>query len=62
LDDAKVLLAWAQSQPWVCSLSFWSVNRDSGKPGKHKNGNTTSGIEQKPWEFTTIFKQFTTVR
>lgn len=60
MDDAKTLLAWAQSQPWVCSLSFWAVNRDTGKPGKPKNSNTTSGIPQKPWEFTLIFKPFTT--
>jgi chitinase len=58
-DDARALLKWAQEQPWVCSLSFWASNRDVGKPGKHKNGNTTSGIEQKPWDFTLIFKSFT---
>jgi hypothetical protein len=61
-DDARALLEWAQSQPWVCSLSFWASNRDAGKQGKHKNGNTTSGIEQKPWDFTLIFKSFTTAR
>jgi hypothetical protein len=59
-DDAKSLIAWAQAQPWVCSVSFWASNRDAGKPGKHKNGNTTSGVEQKPWDFTVIFKSFTT--
>jgi hypothetical protein len=61
-DDAKSLIAWAQAQPWVCSVSFWASNRDAGKPGKHKNGNTTSGVEQKPWEFTVIFKSFTTAQ
>ena len=59
-QDATRLLAWSQAQPWVCSLSFWAVNRDAGKPGKQKNGNTTSGVEQKPWEFSLIFKSFTT--
>jgi len=58
-DDAKSLLTWAQAQPWVCSLSFWASNRDAGFPGKHKNSNTTSGVEQKPWDFTLIFKPFT---
>lgn len=59
-EDARRLLAWSQSQPWVCSLSFWAVNRDAGKSGQQKNGNTTSGVEQKPWEFTLIIKSFTT--
>jgi len=59
-DDAKSLIAWAQAQPWVCSVSFWASNRDAGKSGKHKNGNTTSGVDQKPWDFTVIFKSFTT--
>lgn len=59
-DDAKVLYAWAQSQPWVCSLSFWASNRDDYKPKKDKTGNESSGIPQKPWEFTEIFKPFTT--
>ncbi len=59
-EDARVLIKWAQAQPWVCSLSFWASNRDAGKPGKKGTGNHTSGIEQKPWEFTSIFEPFTT--
>jgi hypothetical protein len=62
LDDARALKAWADTQPWICSLSFWSVNRDAGKPGKPGNDNTTSGIPQKPWDFTLIFKPFTTAQ
>ena len=58
--DAQALKDWAEAQPWVCSLSFWASNRDAGKPGKHGNDNTTSGLEQKPWDFTLIFKTFTT--
>lgn len=58
-DDARALLGWAQAQPWVCSLSFWASNRDAGKMEKHGNGNTTSGVAQKPWEFTRIFQPFT---
>jgi hypothetical protein len=59
LDDARALKQWADSEPWVCSLSFWAVNRDAGKVDKEKNGNLTSGIEQKPWDFTRIFEPFT---
>ena len=61
-EDAKALKTWADGQPWVCSLSFWSSNRDTGRPGKKKNENTASGIQQGPWEFTLIFKPFTTGR
>jgi hypothetical protein len=60
-DDARALKAWAGAQPWVCSLSFWSSNRDSGKKRKRrKDDNTASGIVQKPWDYTLIFKSFTT--
>jgi hypothetical protein len=62
LADAKALKEWADEQPWVCSLSFWASNRDAGKSGKKKNDNDTSGIQQKPWDFTLIFKSFTTAR
>jgi hypothetical protein len=58
LADAEVLTAWAKAQPWVGSVSFWDSNRDSAdSSGKH--GDTSSGIEQKPWAFTKIFQQFT---
>jgi hypothetical protein len=57
--DAKTLKDWADTQRWVCSLSFWSINRDAGnKPGNHAS-NTNSEIVQKPWAFTSIFKNFT---
>ncbi len=59
LEDAAAVRDWALAQPWVCSLSFWASNRDTGAPGK-KNGNTASGIQQKPWDFTNVFKTFTT--
>lgn len=61
-DDARSLMAWAQAQPWVCSVSFWAINRDAGKQGGQKNGNTTSGLKQTPWEFTRIFQSFTTTQ
>ena len=61
-QNARELLAWAQTQPWVASLSFWSSNRDAGKSVGPPTGNTSSGITQKPWEFTLILKPFTTGR
>jgi chitinase len=61
-DDARALKEWAEEQPWICSLSFWAVNRDTGHLAKDKTGNDTSGVPQKPWEFTEIFEPFTKVR
>jgi hypothetical protein len=60
--DALALESWAGQQPWVCSLSFWASNRDTGHLGKHKTDNDTSGIPQKPWEYTKIFEPFTTAQ
>lgn len=57
--DAKTLTEWATAQNWVCSLSFWSVNRDSGDKPSRRRDNTNSEIVQKPWAFTGIFKTFT---
>jgi hypothetical protein len=59
LDDARELIRWAKTQPWVCSVSFWSSNRDNGRPGRN-NSNIRSGIQQEPWAFTKIFQTFTT--
>ena len=59
-DDAKTLKDWADTQKWVCSLSFWSINRDAGNKPSHRSENTNSEIVQKPWAFTDIFKTFTT--
>jgi hypothetical protein len=61
-DDATALERWAEGQPWICSLSFWASNRDTGHLGKNKTDNDTSGIPQKPWEYTTIFEPFTTAK
>lgn len=61
-DDATALERWAEGQPWVCSLSFWASNRDTGHLGKNKTDNDTSGVPQKPWEYTTIFEPFTTAK
>jgi hypothetical protein len=46
---------WAVTQPWICSLSFWSSNRD--KPGNPKTDHG-SGIAQEPWDFTKAFQTF----
>jgi hypothetical protein len=56
LADARALVDWAKSQPWVCSVSFWSSNRDNNRPGG--KANTRSGIAQAPWAFTKIFQTF----
>ena len=55
-EDARGLIAWAAERPGVGLVSFWSINRDAGKPGK--NGNTHSGIAQAPWAYTRIFQKF----
>jgi chitinase len=57
LADANTLRAFADKTDWVCSLSFWSMNRDSQK--KH-GGDTSSGTPQRPWDFASAFKSFTT--
>ncbi|HTV62411.1 MAG TPA: glycosyl hydrolase family 18 protein [Verrucomicrobiae bacterium] len=58
-EDALALRKWAEGQPWVCSLSFWSVNRDNGGVALDTGDDVSSGIPQKRWEFTLIFKSFT---
>jgi len=55
-EDARSLRQWAAGRPWVSLVSFWSINRDSGKPGK--NSNTSSGVAQAPWAFTRLFQAF----
>lgn len=60
LEDARALKAWADDQPWICSLSFWASNRDAGKMGGNGTDDHTSGIPQQPWDFTRIFEPFTT--
>jgi hypothetical protein len=57
LADAKTLRDFADKTDWVCSLSFWSMNRDSEK---HHGGDTSSETSAAPWAFTNAFKSFTT--
>lgn len=55
--DARALVLWAAAQPWICSLSFWSANRDQGLPAG-KMDDTHSGLAQASWAFTRIFQGF----
>jgi hypothetical protein len=59
LVDAEALRNWAETQPWICSLSFWASNRDNGKHTDRQDDNTTSGIKQNRWDFTKMFRPFT---
>lgn len=52
LDSARHVKEFADYTSWVKRLSFWSVNRDTGKDGKLE---VSSKIKQKPWEFCEIF-------
>lgn len=55
LDDARKLKRFIDKSHWVIRTSFWSIERDRGK-GLGKSLNWSSGIKQKPFEFTRIFK------
>jgi hypothetical protein len=66
LEDAKTLRAFADKTPWVCSLHYWSINGDSGRARRRKNGGSGAGTNSpsaeaatKPWQFAEIFKSFT---
>ena len=74
IEDAKVLKAFADKTPWVCSLHYWSINDDAGRPRRHRAVvNTTNSVgvvtsttnnvmvpsQQQPWAFANIFKSFT---
>jgi hypothetical protein len=56
-EDAKALKAFADKTDWVCSLSYWSINRDSAA---NHGADTGAEIPQQPWDFANIFKSFTT--
>lgn len=42
LDDAKTLKAFADETQWVCSLHYWSINSDSGRPRRRRPETTTA--------------------
>jgi len=56
-EDAKALKVFADKTDWVCSMSFWSINRDSAA---NHGGDTGAEIPQRPWDFANTFKSFTT--
>lgn len=73
LEDARTLKAFADKTPWICSLHFWSINDDAGRPRRKRNvttntnstgvvTTTTSSVtvpsENQPWAFANIFKDF----
>jgi chitinase len=58
LDDARVVLAYAQANPNIVGLvSFWSVSRDNGGCTAVVSP-TCSGIQQNAWDFSRIFAAF----
>jgi hypothetical protein len=74
LEDAKTLKAFADKTPWVCSLHYWSINDDAGRPRRKRTvtsvTNETGGVTtstnsvtvpnaQSPWAFAKIFQTFT---
>jgi hypothetical protein len=74
IEDAKTLKVFADNTAWVCSLHYWSINDDSGRPRRRRtvtNTTNTTGVvtsttnnimtpnERQPWEFANIFKSFT---
>ncbi|ADQ69079.1 hypothetical protein C499_06160 [Halogeometricum borinquense DSM 11551] len=56
-SDAKQVLTFAQDND-IGLLSFWSIDRDNGN-GSGEVSPTKSGIEQEPYEFSSIFNPFT---
>ncbi|HWD93649.1 MAG TPA: hypothetical protein VG938_15005 [Verrucomicrobiae bacterium] len=75
IEDAKTLKAFADKTPWVCSLHYWSINDDAGRPHRRRKvtstTNTVSGVVtsttnnvmvptgHEAWAFANIFKSFT---
>jgi len=59
-QEAKEVLAFAQ-QKGIGELSFWSLNRDQQNPKGLIPGveNNSSSIVQTPYEFSNLFKVFT---
>ncbi|AFK20873.1 PKD domain-containing protein (plasmid) [Haloferax mediterranei ATCC 33500] len=55
--DAKQVLTFAQDND-IGLLSFWSIDRDNGT-GSGEVSPVKSGIDQEPYEFSSIFAPFT---
>lgn len=64
LDDAKILKAFADKTPRVCSLHYWSINDDAARPRKKRTITSTNSVtasnSPQPWAFAKIFQTFTT--
>ena len=64
LDDAKILKAFADKTPWICSLHYWSINDDAARPRKKSAVTSTNSVSvsnsSQPWAFAKIFQTFTT--
>jgi hypothetical protein len=59
LADAKLIAAWAQTNPLVVRMSMWSVGRDQPcANGAAIVGNACSGIPQDPYAFSKILNAF----
>ena len=54
-QDAAKVLNFAKQTAWVRSVGFWSTNRDQATATNSDN----SGIPQKKWAFTNLFKPLT---
>jgi chitinase len=52
LEHARAVAAFARATPWVRWLSFWSLGRDNGTSVGKAASNSSSGVVQKPWDFT----------
>ncbi|HEX7737279.1 MAG TPA: hypothetical protein VF458_20705 [Ktedonobacteraceae bacterium] len=60
ISNAQQDLTFAQ-QKQLGELSFWEVSRDNGGcPGNTNDLDTCSGLSQSTYQFTNIFKVFTT--
>jgi hypothetical protein len=59
LADAQALLDFAQTDSNIVGLAMWSVARDNGNSaGAHFASPDSSGIAQRPYDFSAIFRQF----
>jgi hypothetical protein len=60
LDNARAVLAFAQSNTFVGLLTFWSANRDIAQTSTETNASAKkSGVVQANCEFGIIFNKFT---
>src|SRR6185437_11377212 len=74
IEDAKILKAFADKTPWVCSLHYWSINDDAARPRRKRvvtattnevgvitytTNRVTVASENQPWQFAKVFQPFT---